>query len=268
MKKFDGPFLSRRNVINLFFLVVMVIATVLLLFLITKRDDDEAARNLIIIEEKNLQEALSIYELAITKENVITRDKEIAADLTSQYSDLKVVVNITGVLVDSVDDLNVVTTSVNDTISTLNDGYSSQIMILEEMFFTLLSKSNETSVLIKSGNCMFSGVTSTSIDYEYRVVTVNTLEYFYYIFKPTTDITIDNTGIMIHTCTPLIYETTTTGTERGIFQKQLDRFAGDGVTVLSSIETQQNKVVLNTNTFAGTKLLRVQNDITQFTSFF
>lgn len=261
---------SRSNGTLVFTLFVMILVTITFILVLDKRVDDQAARNTIRTEEPQLDDAVENLHKSLSLEHSLLTQKNISVNLLEEYTLLKMWIDVNFQKINSINNLSELGAAINGTITNIAIGYYNQITKLEETLQDLLSVSSQTNgITLKSGVCTLLGLTSLSIDYSYKKLTISGLDYYYYVFNSTNGINvdIDNTGASIQSCSPSIY-VGPQNTISPIFKKQLDSFTGSGVDEIVGIQAGANKLIIKTSTFGGTRTFGISaKKITHFISF-
>jgi len=252
-------------------LVAMILATVAFILVLGKRLDDGAAREMVRMEKPTLDDATTKLQEALLVEQRVLFESSIAQDLSPKYMDLKAAIENNTVVIQAIDVQESLVANITQMINQITTGYDTQITALENAFYQLLSVvSSINATTIKSGTCTLQGLTSTSVNYDYKKFTISGLDYYYYVFMPSaTMITVNNTGFSIEGCTNGgLYAGSNNGLFASLLSVQLNRFGGDAASEITQLGAGDGKLVFQTTAFTGNRTVSIVTSLSHFIEFF
>ena len=261
--------LNTNIAITAFLVVAIILSAITFTILIKKRNNDAAARQQVATESAALETVLINLHLAEIQEQRILKDNEIALELLPKYNAAKESIANNTVEILAIDLHTDLVLNMTTLIETLTIQYNVQITALDLALQQLQSESELNSTTVKSGVCNLQGITSNAISYDYKKMILDGLDYYYYIFGPTTlDVIIDNTGFSIESCTNGgLYHGTTESVVSPLFESQLTKFGGDGSTEIKNIQAGNGKLQFQTSPFLGTRNLAIISSLSHFVDF-
>lgn len=101
-------------------------------------------------------------------------------------------------------------------IETFNETCHQTLDDLSNTLMQIINMTNATSQSVQTGSCQLNSRvvndTSTStVDYDYRVVALNGLDFYFYVFNAsTTPVPMDEEGVFVENCSPIIFDSSET----------------------------------------------------------
>lgn len=251
-------------------IVALIIATVAFILVINKRLDDEEAREMVRVEQATLDDVIVKVQQSQLIEQKILFDKNISQQLLVGYNESKIAIANNTLEILAIDVQEELAANMTQLIQSIAADYDMQITALENALQNVLSVAMTNATTIKSGTCTLQGMTSTTVDYDYKKLIIDGLDYFYYVFGVTpTNITIDNTGFAIESCTNGgLYAGPNNGIFAPIYTTQLSKFGGDGASEITHLGAGDNRLEFRTNSFGGTRMLAITTALSHFVEFF
>ena len=250
-------------------ILAVILSTLVFILVLNKRLADGSARQMVREERQVLETALEKLAKSLILENNVLVQKNVSHELEVNCVELQYWVGNNTGQIEVIDDLSSLFTSINEGIQSIETDYNTQITTLESTLDGILSHAETNATTEKSGTCTFQGLNSTTVTYAYKKLTVNGLDYYYYVFSPTSsEILVDNSGFAIQSCTPTIYEGPTNSVNSPIFIRQIDSFVGTGKSNIRSLTAGNSMLQFQMDSFAGTKSIGIGRELSNFVSFF
>lgn len=248
----------------------LILSAVTFIIIINKRTNDQAARDQIRAEAAGLEEVVVNMQLAETLAIRIVADKALALGLLPGYEAVKDAIANTTQQIEQIDVNTELFNNMTQLVQTLSMEYAAQLEALDLAFQQLQSEAELNATVIKSGTCTLQGITNAPITYDYKLATIEGLDYYYYVLGTTPyDVVIDNTGFRVESCdNGGIYQGTNDGQISPLFQAQLSKFGGDAAAEIRNVAAGTGKLEFQTTGFAGTRNLAIATPLSNFVEFF